>query len=244
MNHAVIPDMQIRPGDNLKFVERVGKYIALKRPERIICLGDFADMASLSSYDKGKRSFEGRRYLKDCDAARRGMDALMTPIAKVPNYSPDLHFLEGNHEFRAERAAEASPELAGLISIKDLELESYGWKVHQFLKPVILDGVAYCHYFTSGIMGRPITTASALLTKRHMSCIAGHQQGKQIAYASAADGRTLTSMIVGSCYEHPEAYLGPQGNQHWRGIVMLHEVRRGSFDEMLVSLQYLRRRFP
>lgn len=244
MNHAVIPDMQIRPGDSLRFVERVGKYIALKRPERIICLGDFADMASLSSYDKGKRSFEGRRYQRDISAAKRAMDALMAPIMAEPGYEPRLIMCYGNHENRIVRAGELQPELDGLMRLEDLEFASYGWECHDFLKPVIVDGVAYCHYFTSGIMGRPITTASALLTKRHMSCIAGHQQGKQIAYASAADGRTLTSLIIGSCYERHEAYLGPQGNQHWRGIVMLHEVRRGSFDEMLVSLQYLRRRFP
>lgn len=243
MKHAVIPDVQAKPGTNFAYLGRLGKYLAEKRPDKIICIGDFADMPSLSSYDKGKKAFEGRRYVKDVDAAKRAMDALMTPIAQARGYKPALHLTLGNHENRCIRATDLQPELDGLLSVKDLGYEGFGWKVHPFLRPVKLDGVMYAHYFVSGVMGRPITTAAALLTKRHMSCIAGHQQGKQIAYATCADGSTITGMIVGSCYEHDEEYLGQQGNTHWRGMVMLHEVENGSFDEMFVSLGYLNRRF-
>lgn len=228
---------------NPAFLSRIGRYIAEKRPHKIICLGDFADMPSLSSYDKGKKSFEGRRYRADIDAARRAMDILMGPIARASGYKPELHLTLGNHEERILRVAELQPEFEGIVSIRDLRYEDYGWRVHEFLHPVKIDGVMYAHYFTSGVMGRPITTAQALLQKKHMSCVAGHQQGKMIAYATRADGSTITGLIVGSCYEHDEPYLGPQGNRHWRGIVMLHEVRNGTFDEMFVSLQYLKRKF-
>ena len=56
-----------------------------------------------------------------------------------------------------------------------------------------------------------------------------------------ADGRMLTAIIAGSCYLHNEKYLGPQGNNHWRGLVMLHDVRDGEFDVMPVTLSYLNR---
>jgi hypothetical protein len=243
MKHLIIPDVQAKPGVSVEFLTRIGRYAAEKRPDRIICLGDFADLPSLSSYDKGKKSFEGRRYRRDLDAVRRAMDALMYPIAQARNYKPDLHLTLGNHEDRIRRVVELQPEFEGLLSVDDLGYRAYGWRVHPFLHPVKLDGVMYAHYFTSGVMGRPITTAAALLTKKHQSCVAGHQQGKQIAYATRADGKTITGLIVGSAYEHNEDYLGPQGNRHWRGIVMLHEVRDGTFDEMFVSLDYLRRRF-
>ncbi len=243
MNHAVVPDSQVRPGQDLTFLKRIGTYIAEKRPERIIHLGDFADLPSLSSYDKGKASFEGRRYTKDIDASKRGMDALMEPIRRAKGYKPQLTMLLGNHENRINRAVDDQPELGGLISTDDLKYADYGWEVHPFLKTVRHEGVIYSHYFTSGVMGRPITSAAALLTKKHMSCIAGHQQGRQIAYSVRADGSTITGMIIGSCYEGNEAYLGPQGNRHWRGLAFLHDVRNGSFDEMMVSLSYLKRRY-
>jgi hypothetical protein len=76
-----------------------------------------------------------------------------------------------------------------------------------------------------------------------MSSVAGHQQGKQIAYGTKADGTTITSIIAGSCYEHDEDYLGAQGNKHWRGVIMLHDVKDGMFDEMFVNLEYLKRKY-
>ncbi len=92
-------------------------------------------------------------------------------------------------------------------------------------------------------MGRPITTARSLLNKMHMSCFAGHQQGRDIAYAKRADGSKITGIIAGSAYQHDEDYLNPQTNNVWKGVYMLHEVDNGSFDEMPVSLNFLKERY-
>lgn len=243
MKIAVIPDVQAKPGIDFSFLQRVGRYIAEKKPDLIVQIGDFADMESLSSYDKGTREFEGRRYTKDIDAAHWAMDALMEPIRSEPGYNPRLVLTLGNHENRIDRAASLQPELDGLISTEDLEYEAHGWEVLPFLKVVTFEGVAFSHYLTSGVMGRPITTANALLTKRHMSVVVGHQQGLQMATAVRADGNMLTGIICGSCYEHEERYLGPQGNTHFRGMVMLHDVNDGEFEPMPVTLRYLERRY-
>src|ERR1035437_3365549 len=65
--HLIIPDCQVHSGVPTQHLEWVGKYIAQKRPDVIVCIGDFADMPSLCSYDKGKKSFEGRRYVLDIE---------------------------------------------------------------------------------------------------------------------------------------------------------------------------------
>jgi hypothetical protein len=57
-----------------------------------------------------------------------------------------------------------------------------------------------------------------------------------------ADGRMLQSIIAGSCYEHNEDYMGSQGNKHWRGALMLHDVEDGQFDVMPISLKYFNNR--
>lgn len=247
--HLVIPDCQIRPGDDFKFLEAIGNYIVEKQPEVIVNLGDFADMPSLSSYDVGKKSFEGRRYLKDVEAVVEAQKALLKPLRKLQAqqlrnkkkmYDPSLILTLGNHENRIERAVNLDPKLEGVLTTEHLQYVEHGWEVHPFLSVVVLDGVAYSHYFTSGVLGRPATSAASQLNKKHMSCIAGHQQGLQIATGHRADGAQLTSIIAGSCYEHDEDYLGPQGNKHWRGILVLHEVNDGSFDLMPVSLKYLK----
>jgi len=252
MKHLVIPDCQVKPGQSVEYLSWIGQYASEKKPDVIVCIGDFADMPSLSSYDIGKKSFEGRTYKADIKAAHKGMDALMGPIVaeqerlirnKDKRWNPRLVLTLGNHEHRIDRAVEYDRKLEGLISTSDLKYEDYGWEVYPFLEVVVIGGIAYSHYFTSGVMGRPVISAQMLITKKHMSCFAGHQQGRQIAYGRRADGKEMTAIIAGSCYEHNEGYMGPQGNEHWRGFYMLHEVNDGSFDEMAVSLDYLRRTY-
>lgn len=252
MRHLVIPDVQAKPGINFDYLNKLGQYIVEKKPEKIICLGDFADMPSLSSYDIGKKSFEGRRYVKDIEASKEAMRALLSPLwdfngkakrNKEKLYRPGMYLTLGNHEHRINKAVDNDPKLDGVLSINDLGYETFGWKVFPFLDVVVMDGVAYSHYFVSGLLGRPVTSARACLNKKHMSCIQGHQQGLQIATDHRADGSPITSVIAGSCYEHNEDYMSPQGNKHWRGFLVLHEVQDGRFDLMPVSLNYLNKKY-
>ncbi len=240
---AVIPDVQAMPGVPLQHLEWAGKYIADKRPDVIVCIGDFGDFPSLSHFERGTRLFEGRRYTKDLDAFHRAMDLLMKPIARVSGWDPYLEFTEGNHEDHIERATIEDAKLEGLISKDDLRLKDYGWRQHTFLQPISIGGVAFCHYFPSGVLGKPISSAPALLRKLHMSAFAGHQQGREIAYSRRADGSNMTAIISGSFYQHEYKYLSPFANAHWRGMWFLNEVQEGRFDEMALSLNFLKRRY-
>lgn len=240
---AVIPDVQAMDGVPLDHLEWCGKYLARKQPDVIVNIGDFGDFPSLSHFERGTRLFEGRRYKKDIGAFHKAMGLLMNPIAKVSGWDPYLEFTEGNHEDHIERATVEDPKLEGLISKKDLRLADYGWRQHTFLQPISIGGVAFCHYFPSGVMGKPISSAQALLRKLHMSAFAGHQQGREIAYSRRADGSHMTAIISGSFYQHSYSYLSPFTNAHWRGMFLLHEVQDGRFDEMAVSIEFLKRRF-
>lgn len=249
----VIPDTQVRPDKDFSFLEFVGKYAVDMKPDIIVHLGDFADMASLSSHDKaGSKAMEGLRYKADIQSSKDAMNILLNPIRQEqerlklnhrPRWNPSLVMLYGNHEHRIIRAINNDPKLEGLISLDDLEYEKAGWQTVPFLEPIVIEGIVFCHYFVSGIMGRPCSTARSLLNKHHQSCIAGHQQGRDIAYGKRADGTEMTALITGSCYEHNEDYLSYQTNNHWRGLYVLHDVKDGAFDEMPVSLKYLRNRY-
>lgn len=207
-------------------------------------------MPSLSSYDFGKKQFEGKRYKKDILAGNEAIKLITSSVnefnvnakkTKHKQYTPRFIYLDGNHDDRISRAVNNDAKLEGTIGLEDRDLAE--WENYPFLEPVIIEGVVFCHYLISGVMGRPITSASTLLTKKHQSCVVGHQQGKQVASASKADGTQLTAIIAGSCYTHEEEYMGTQGNKHWRGIVMLNEVVNGSFDEMFVSLNFLAKKY-
>jgi len=227
-----------------------GKYIAEKKPDAIVLIGDWWDMESLCSYDKGKTSFEGRRYNKDIEAGNLAMDLFLQPIKaeinrlkvnKKKQWKPRLVFTMGNHEYRIERAIEYDSILEDTIGYFDLNLNDF--EVYDYLQPVVIEGVAFSHFFTTGVMGRPVTSARALLTKKMMSCVMGHVQDRDIAYGKRADNVRLTGLFAGMFTQHNEAYLGNQGNDSWKGIWMLNEVNNGSFDELPVSLTYLKRKY-
>jgi len=253
--HVVIPDTQAKPGAPTDHLKWIGQYIVDQfhdQPIKIIHLGDHADMPSLSSYDKGKKSMEGRRYLQDIEAANDAWKILNAPLnefnlnrrkTRHARWLPERHILLGNHEDRINRAVESDAQLEGVISTDDLIYADTGWKVHPFLSPVFLDGVGYSHYWYNPMNGRPLggTAEGRLKTLGH-SFTMGHQQTYLTAIRYVND-QQQRGLIAGACYLHDEDYKGPQGNHHWRGILIKHQVNNGAYDLMEVSLDYLCRRY-
>jgi hypothetical protein len=93
-------------------------------------IGDFFDMPSLSVYDKGKLSFEGRRLAEDIEAGKEGMKKFLQPLRDYqkidPSYQPRMVFCLGNHEERLQRVPSNNSEFEGFIGYHLLELEK-GW---------------------------------------------------------------------------------------------------------------------
>lgn len=193
---------------------------------------------------------EGRRYAEDVKAGNEGLALITAPLNKAnwsrrkrgtEEYSPRLVLLRGNHEDRLRRAVEENGHLHGAIGYDDLE--SPGWEVYDFLEPVEIEGIHFAHFFANPMSGRPYggQAITRLKTLGH-SFVQGHQQVLEFATRYVA-GRKQTAVIAGAFYLGDEPYKGYQGNHHWRGVLMLHECRQGSFDLMEVSVDYLSRRY-
>lgn len=260
--HVVIPDSQVRPGVDITYLRWIGRYIVdhfAGRPNvKIVHLGDFADMPSLSSYDKGTAKMQGRTYQADIDAANRGWVMLNAPLVtynrmqarkKAKQWWPERHILLGNHEDRITRALNYNPELQGMLTLDLLNYERSGWTVHPFLEPLFLDGVAYSHYFPNPMTGKPIggMIETMLKTIGH-SFTQGHVQTFKAGQLDRMDPLTgkptrHRGLVAGACYLHDEEYKTPQGNAHWRGILVKHAVQRGNYNLMEVDLDYLCRRY-
>lgn len=250
ITHMVIPDTQVKPGVPLDHLSWIGQYILERKPDVIVHLGDHWDMPSMSSYDRGKLPMEGRRYRMDVDAGNQGIRLLDEPTAQFnkrrrDKYQPRKVLLRGNHEDRIRRYVEENGVLDGSIGMHDLE--SPGWEVHDFLKPVFINGIGYSHYWANGMTGRPLGGMMETRLKNiGHSFTAGHQQTLQtgIRFIHGPDGeRQQRGLVAGACYLHSEDYKGPQGNAHWRGILVKHQVYDGAYDLMEVSLDYLCRRY-
>lgn len=185
-----------------------------------------------------------RHYIDRCLEVGRVLPNVPTEL--VPYlWAVRLVFCIGNHEQRIMRHVNSNPELHGTLGYHDFNLEEHGWEVHDFLKPVVIDGVSYQHYVPHPNTGKPWGgAAERRLTAIGFSHTAGHEQGKKSAERYLQDGKTVhRNLIVGSYYLHDEEYKGKMGNHHWRGIILKHEVAGGSYDLMEVSMSYLSRRY-
>ncbi len=245
-SHMVIPDTQVKPEVPIDHLRWIANYALEMRPDVIVQVGDWADMHSLSAYDKGKRCYEGRRYVRDIEAANTSLDLFEKTIEDYNRthpddaYNPDKHLTYGNHEHRIIRATDLDAALHGKLTLDDLDFARRGWTTHPFLEVVTIDGVQYSHYFISGSLGRPVSSAAALLKVRGGSATMGHVQRFDVGVHPQTQ---RIGLFCGVCYQHNEEYLGPQGNEAPRQIIMKHEVKDGRYDLMAVSLNFLRKRY-
>jgi hypothetical protein len=250
--HIVIGDTQCREAVPTAHLGWIGQYVVDQfagLDVSLIHLGDHWDMPSLSSYDKGKKSMEGRRYVADIKAGNDGFSKLCQPLADLNRgkkrvWYPDRYFFMGNHEHRIDRAVEDDAQLEGAVSLEHLNVAKWKWTVVPFLEELEIDGISYSHYFYNPNTGRPYSgeNLATRLKTIGRSFTMGHQQGMNYATRSVGK-RRHQGLVNGSCYLHDEKYLGPQGNNVWRGIVVCHQVESGMYDPMFVSLDFLCRKY-
>lgn len=222
-------------------------------PEVVVCIGDLFDMPSLSGFDVGKKAFEGRTYSADIEAGIDAQKLLFGEIYKHNQKSqqtvePEFHYCLGNHEQRIARAIDADRKLDGLIGYEDLTNDGeFPWIMHDFLAPVVINDVAFAHYFVSGVMGRPISgvsPAASLLAKQSHSCVQGHIHTLDFAQKSRIDGRKLNAVVCGWYGDFEEAWAGPQVNALWQGgVLVMRDVYEGEFDMEWWSIGRVQRSF-
>jgi|TARA_R110002096_G_C14605202_1_gene723001 hypothetical protein len=250
MNLLVIGDPHANPDyDNDRFTG-LGEYIAQEKPEYVVCLGDMADLPSLSSYDRGTKGFEGRRYSKDVAAVIDAQEKLFAPIKelnrmllkkKVKQYKPKLYMTLGNHEDRITRAINSSPELDGAISIDDLQYKKFGWKCTSFKECLTIKGISFSHYFTTGAMGRPISgtnIGNSMMNKLHCSAVQGHSHLISHQESTKPDGQKIFGLSAG-CYSHPyysENWCRDTEYQWWRGVITLEGLDGEGYYDAIHSI--------
>lgn len=227
----------------------LGDFILDHRPDVIIDIGDFSDMVSLSTYDKGKQSGWNNSFLKDCEAARDASRRSFGRIKDVKGYRPRIVRLGGNHDQgRIDKFVNDNPELEGIVSVDKLGLTDYGAEYVPFREIKIIDGIAYCHFFYDRDSRYPLQTARAVLTKKVHSSVYGHTHIRDFAETVAADGRRVEVLNAG-CFLDPDrkgfGYAGLQGVERWwSGLVMLHLLdNRGSFDPRFYGIKEIQKKY-
>ncbi|WP_374302602.1 hypothetical protein [Paracoccus sp. (in: a-proteobacteria)] len=135
-------------------------------------------------------------------------------------WEPRLHFCEGNHKEFWRRYSET--EFLGHDHLA-LIAESEGWNWSRLGQPAEIAGVLFAHYFTTGISKHPVGIGQAL-SKTHRSCVWGHSHSFGFDQKPVLGRGTISAVCAGSF--RPPHRCGPHD---WSGLVMLTDVRDGSF---------------
>lgn len=181
-----------------------------RKPDYLIVLGDWWDFPSLSSHDeKGSAKKENARVVEDLAAGTAALKRLMDPIRSevdrltrrhLRRWNPQLIFLEGNHENRANRYAEHEPVLTGVVGSQLCPVEEFGFRRYRFLEPVNVGGVVFAHYWQNSKSSRPVGgTIDNRLNKICNSFVCGHEQGLLYGNRPLPMGRTIHGIVAGSC---------------------------------------------
>ena len=244
--HLIIPDTQIRadvPTDHLHWI---GLAIVEYRPDVIVHLGDHWDFASLNSHEKpGSAPLENRRYQDDVKSGNDGFELLCRPMEEEyrrSGWRPEKHYLMGNHDIRPDRVASDEPRLIGTLTSDHCNTRD--WIRHPYLEIATIDDILYSHFFQSSHSNRAIGgSIPNKISKIGSSFCHGHVQGLDMGTKMMANGKTLWGASCGSAYLHEEPYRGAQGQKHFRGILVFNEVSGGEFCPMVLSLDYLCRKY-
>lgn len=250
-SHLIIPDSHAHPDFNNKRYTWLGKLVRDLKPDVVINIGDWADMPSLCTYDKGTKGYEGRRYKDDVNSALDAQERFWAPIKAAKKKLPEFYAFEGNHEHRIDRAVSYdAAKLDGIISIDDLKFKEFGWEWVPYAGSTpgvkVIDGVAYAHYFTSGVMGRAISgvhPAYQLIHKQYQSCTQGHVHTADYCVRTNANGSFLHGLVAGVYQDYYSDWAGDANNLWWRGVVMKRDVSKGQYDPQFISLDSIRKEY-
>lgn len=244
MDILVIPDTQVKCGVNTDHIAAAGEYAADHRPDCIVIMGDWWDTESLSMYNSS-RDKEGLRLQNDINAGNEAMLSFLEPIIASEDYDPELVFIEGNHDVRVRinRFLEAHPALVGILEDPTVPfLEEKGFKVVPFLHVHDISGIKFSHFIANphSLKGSPLSGAiDTMLKNAGHSFFMGHQQTLKMGKHFLSDGSSRLGIVAGSFYSHEEGYMSKQSNNHFRGMVHLHDVHNGDADVATISIKRL-----
>lgn len=237
----------------------LGDFIADTQPDNIVQIGDFLTYDSISAWNNAKRlSMEGQRLSKELESGADAYNLLMEGIRKLNDrnranrkatYRPNMYWLLGNHEDRAERYVEQNPEMKGLVFFnRFFDPTEEGWEIVEYREHCEFNGVMFTHIPMSG-NNQPMSSkhlVKNVVSDYNCSIVFGHTH--KLAFESdgmlSPDGVVRrTALNVGCYFDHmPDYASGSRGTRDWwPGVVLLHHLNySGDYDLETIHIDRLR----
>ncbi len=256
MQTLLVPDAHVTCHEDLSRFTQCGNLIVDRQPERIMIMGDFVSLDSLSDFDMNTRLLmEQRRYEQDIRAGNVALDLMLRPLqdynkrmveGKRKTYRPEIVFLEGNHEYRATRYVQSHAELEGFIEVsRDLRLSDRGIRFIPYRGFYRVDGTTFVHA-PMNKANQPISGKYAVaraLERYSGNIVFGHTHRWEYMEEKRMDcDANNTALACGCFFEVCPEYAEGAENNWWKGLTILHHHENG-WDIEQISLARLGRMY-
>lgn len=119
--------------DNKRF-DLLGNLIFDIRPDYVFDLGDFSDLSSLNSYDtRYPKAIVSQNYQEDIECTIDAQERLRDKFVRRKVRKPIWVGIQGNHEYRIDRAVQLDPRIEGKkygVSFEHLQTKRYYDEYH------------------------------------------------------------------------------------------------------------------
>lgn len=244
--HLVVGDSHVEPGQDLRRFKALGNYVRRNKIEVVVFIGDHWTLNSMCSYTTlAERARES--LMADLESGQRALDVFLEALGDWREHTK-LVYTVGNHDERIMRIAAEYPWMEGSFGYHSFGLEERGFTVVPFLEPIRIDGVRYQHFLPNRGTRRAVSGkyhADRLLDRLRYaeSITVGHSHRLQHRWVRNLKGDEVNSLVAGCFFEHEEEYAGDDNHEWWRGLCICHDVKDGSYDLELLSMDRLLREY-
>lgn len=223
----VISDSHINPDNADSAIElwyRLGKYCTRTQPEIIVHLGDVADLSSQAWRVAARGKYSLKEELNAVHLALNAFEEAINEYNRTQRkmkkklYKPSKYLTLGNHDIRN-----------GVTAIEDLFTDA-NWNVIDYLQPISLCGINFCHCMCKGLSDQMCTTAQEILENWGADVVVGHGHHKDFSTTySLAVHRPVTALKC-PVFTYGEYDWAAQTQYKWnRGFT---EIEPGVFDAL------------
>ena len=216
---VVCPDTHI-PNHNLQAWNCFLESCRVVKPDVLVLIGDFADLASVSSHPKGAK--EEARLKKELSAVNEALDQICS--LNIPR----IVYLFGNHENRFDRYINSrAPELDDVVTLpEELRLKERGIEYYPYGEIFKLGKMNFVH----DVNRCGINTARQSLQDVGDNITIGHSHRAAVVYSGTIEGDTHVGVNVGHLLDiNTISYTSrPVAKREWQtGFGFMYQNQEG-----------------
>ncbi len=221
----ILPDMQV-PYHDVRSTRAAEKYMGAHKWDFYINLGDFLDFNELSTHVLGK---PGAVKENVADTFQQGR-TILKRHRKILGPLCEMHYIEGNHDFRAISYCERHPELKKQLHVPtNLRLKELGikwipsWEKGKLLK---IGNARFLH-------GNFITKYHAARMVEHYGCNVYYGHTHDITFFSKVmlgDNKTLEAGSLGCLCRYDQKYLKGRPTNWQQAVTTMFVKPNGNYN--------------